>query len=88
MSRSVETSCRMICIGKSGARSSGPTGCAGARVEHGRRGRRKVGRDVVPGLRKPALVEDELHLVGHLALLSLGRTGALSLADPGPTGKR
>ena len=27
MCRSVETSCRMICIGKSGARSSGPTGC-------------------------------------------------------------
>jgi hypothetical protein len=27
MSRSVETSCRMICIGKSGARSSGPIGC-------------------------------------------------------------
>ena len=27
MKRSVETSCRMISIGKSGARSSGPIGC-------------------------------------------------------------
>jgi len=45
-------------------------GLPGARMEHGRRRRRQVGRDVVPGLRKPALVEDVLHLVGHVALLS------------------
>ena len=47
-------------------------GLPGAGVEHGRRGCREIGRDVVPGLREPALVEDVLHLVGHLALLSLG----------------
>ena len=66
MSRSVETSCRMICIGKSGARSSGPTGSP---VPGWRRAEAapEIGGEVVPGLRQPGLVEDVLHLIGHCA---------------------
>ncbi len=53
-----------------------PDRLPGSRVENGRRRLGEVGRDVVPGLRKPALVEDVLDLVGHHALLSLaGRLG-------------
>jgi hypothetical protein len=57
-------------------------------MQDGRRRRREVGRDVVPGLRKPALVEDELHPVGHLALLSWSDGDAVSLAHGVSTGKR
>ena len=63
----------------------GADGLARARVEHGRRRLREIGRDVVPGLRKPALVEDVLHLVGHLALLSLGRRRSRESRQSGPT---
>ena len=56
-------------------------GLPGARVQNGRRRRGEIGGDVVPGLRKPALVEDVLHLVGHLALLSMGRRRFRSLSD-------
>ena len=47
-------------IGNSGARSSGPTGCMRARVQHRRRRHGQVGRDVVPVARQLALVEQEL----------------------------
>ena len=57
-------------------------------MEHRRGRRREIGGDVVPGLRQTALVEDELHLLGHHALLSLAGGGAWSLADSGRPGKR
>ena len=41
-----------------------PDGLARARMQHRRRRRRQVGRDVVPGARDPILVEDELRPVG------------------------
>ena len=61
---------------------------SGTRMEHGRRRCREIGGDVVPGLRQPVLVEDVLHLIGHLALLSLATAVTWSLAQPASTGKR
>jgi hypothetical protein len=57
-------------------------------MEYRRGRRREVGGDVVPGLRQAALVEDELHLVGHRALLSFAGGSVWSLADSGRPGKR
>jgi hypothetical protein len=57
-------------------------------MKHGRRWRREICGDVVPGFRQPVLVEDVLHLIGHLALLSLTTAVTWSLAQAASTGKR
>ncbi len=66
ISRLVDTSCSMSPIGNSGARSAGPIGLLGARVQHRRQRFGQIRLDVVPRGRDLRLVEHELGPIGHV----------------------
>ena len=65
--------------GKSGARSSGPTGCSVPGCRTGRRRRRQVGDQVVPALGQTAFVENVLEGLAHgFETASLSSAGDLT----------
>src|SRR6187399_1834978 len=86
ISRSVETSCPMIAIGKSGARSSGPTGCPvpGCNTGGGGSGRSAAMLYQASGSR---LSSRTYFTWSDMTLSLLSDGGPASLAQPLPTGK-
>ena len=65
ISRSVETSCTISAIGKSGARSSGPIGCKRAGMQRRRRRRSADRRRGCTSVRDARFVEHVLHDIRH-----------------------